>query len=73
MNPLFNQMQGQRGQQGGMDRDIFGLLEQFNEFRRTFTGDPEAEIQKIVQSGAISQQDLNRVQKMANALSQFIK
>lgn len=69
MNPLFNQMQGQRGQQGG----IAGMIQKFNQFRQQFTGDPEQEVQRLLQSGKMSQEQLNQLQADARALQSFFQ
>ncbi len=41
------------------------MMNQFQQFKQTFQGDPNAEIEKLLQSGRISQQQLNKVQQMA--------
>ena len=41
------------------------MLNQFQQFRQTFQGDPKAEVEKLLQSGKMSQQQLNQLQQMA--------
>lgn len=41
------------------------MMNQFQQFKQSFQGDPNAEIEKLLQSGRISQQQLNKVQQMA--------
>lgn len=41
------------------------MIQAFNNFRRTFTGNPEEEVKKLVASGKINQQQLNQLQSMA--------
>ena len=41
------------------------MIQAFNNFRQSFTGDPEQEVRKLVSSGKISQQQLNQLQNMA--------
>ena len=41
------------------------MLNQFQQFKQMFRGDPNAEIEKMLQSGRISQQQLNQLQQMA--------
>ena len=41
------------------------MIQQFNQFKSTFKGDPKAEIERLVQSGQISQDQLNQLQGMA--------
>lgn len=45
---------------------MFDLMTQFTQFRNQMQGkNPEEEIQKLLQSGKISQQQLNQAQQMA--------
>ena len=61
-NPLFQVF-------GGWQNNQFAqLVQQFQQFRNTFRGDPQQEVQKLLQSGKISQQQLNQLQ---NAAQQF--
>lgn len=41
------------------------MMQQFQQFRQTFQGDPKAEVEKLVQSGKINQNQLNQLQQMA--------
>jgi hypothetical protein len=41
------------------------MIQQFNQFKKTFQGDPKAEVQKLLTSGKINQQQLNQLQAMA--------
>lgn len=41
------------------------MIQQFNQFKQTFTGDPKAEVQKLLSSGKINQNQLNQLQSMA--------
>lgn len=41
------------------------MMQQFQQFRQTFQGDPKAEVEKLLQSGKMSQQQLNQLQEMA--------
>lgn len=48
------------------------LVRQFEEFRRNFKGDPKAEFMRLVQSGQISQQQLNQLQSAAMQFQNLI-
>lgn len=63
-NPFFNALGGGQmpGQMGGFPQ----LLQQFKQFKANFKGDPKAEVEKMLQSGKISQDQLNKIQAMAN-------
>ena len=41
------------------------MMNQFQQFRQSFQGDPKAEVEKLLQSGNMSQQQLNQLQQMA--------
>lgn len=50
-----------------------GLMEQFNQFRSMFTGDPKAQVQRMLQSGQITQDQFNRVAQMATQIRNSMK
>lgn len=58
-NPLYN-MYGQPQNNN--------FLSRFQQFRRTFQGDPQRQIQQMLNSGQISQQQYNQAVQQANAL-----
>ena len=64
-NPLFNALNG-----GGQS----GMIEQFQRFRREMEGkNPQEEINKLLQSGRINQQQLNQAQQMAQQMQGMFK
>lgn len=63
MNPLFNAMGGD--QMMGLAGQFQGMVQQLRQFAQTYQGDPKAEVNKLLQSGAMSQQQLNQLQSMA--------
>lgn len=65
-NPLFNELGGGRapqmpGQMGQFQR----MMQQFQQFKANFNGDPKAEVEKMMQSGKLTQQQLNQLQAVA--------
>ena len=68
-NPLFNALGG------GMPRGNgpMQMIQQFMQFKQNFKGDPKEEVQKMLQSGKISQQQLNQVQQMAGQFQNMLK
>lgn len=62
-NPLYNALGG--GKMPGPMGKFGQMLQQFQQFRQSFQGDPKAEVQKLLQSGKMSQQQLNQLQMMA--------
>lgn len=56
-NPFFGTMGGGNG--------FMQMLQQFKQFKETFQGDPKAEVEKLLQSGRLTQAQLNQLQQMA--------
>lgn len=71
VNPFFKAMGG--GQMPGPMGQFQRLMQQFNQFRATFQGDPKAEVEKLLQSGRMSQRQLNQLQEMAKQFQGLIK
>lgn len=69
-NPLFQALGG--GQMPGRMGQSQNMVQQFRQFQQTFQGDPKAEVEKLVQSGKITQQQLNQLQQMAAQFRQLI-
>lgn len=66
-NPLFQAL-------GGAQNNQFShLVQQFQQFRNTFRGDPQQEVQKLLQSGKISQQQLNQLQSAAQQFQALLR
>ena len=70
-NPLFNALGG--GQMPGMVGQFQNMVQQFRQFQQTFQGDPKSEVEKLVQSGRISQQQLNQLQQVAGQFRQLLQ
>ncbi len=62
-NPFFGALGG--GQTNGAMGELMQLKQRFQQFQTSFKGDPKAEVEKLLQSGAMSQQELNQLQNMA--------
>ena len=67
MNSLFNEFQPNRMNQ------MSSFLNQFNQFRSTFNGNPEQQVKQLINSGRMSQQQFNQLAQTANQLRQLIK
>ena len=64
-NPLYNQY----GPQNGISK----MINEINNFKNNFHGDPRAEVEKMMQNGQLSQADFNQYAQMANELCKYIK
>lgn len=47
------------------------MMQQFQQFRQQFQGDPKQKVMELMQSGKISQQQLNQLQSAASAFKQM--
>lgn len=66
-NSLFNDFnQNPLGQMGN-------FINQFNQFRQTFMGNPEAQVKQMLQNGQMSQAQFEQLAQTANQLRQLIK
>lgn len=69
-NPLFQALSG--GRMPGQMGQFQNMVQQFRKFQQTFQGDPKAEVEKLVQSGKITQQQLNQLQQVAGQFQQLM-
>ena len=55
MNQLYQQLRPQNN-----------ILQQFQQFRNSFRGDPKEQVQQLLNSGKVSQQQYDNAVRMAN-------
>lgn len=73
-NPLFDALGGaQQSQMPGVAGQFQRMMQQFQRFRSNFQGNPRQEVEKLLQNGKMSQQQLNQLQSTAQQFMQFIK
>lgn len=60
MNPIYSQQND-------------NILSRLNQFRNTLQGNPQAQIQQMLNSGRITQEQYNQAYKMAQELQKMIK
>ena len=70
MNPLFDALGGALPTGDG---GFSGMLAQLNQFKQNFQGDPQQEVQRLLASGQMTQQQYNQLAGMANQIMQFMK
>ena len=63
-NPLFSMMQTQ--QQGG------GIFQKFQQFQQMFRGDPKQQVQQLLNSGRVNQQQYNQAVQMAQQFQRMM-
>ncbi len=49
------------------------FINQFNQFRSTFSGNPEAQVKQMLQSGRMSQEQFQQLSQMANQIMPLLK
>ena len=49
------------------------MIQQFNQFRQTFQGDPQQQVQQLLNSGQMTQEQFNQLQQMAQQFGQFFR
>lgn len=60
-NPLFNAL----GSGTSLTNNFGRMIQKYQQFRSQFQGNPQQEVQKMLQSGQINQQQLNQAQAIA--------
>ena len=69
-NPLFNALNGGNRTGNGAGN----MLQQFQQFKKQMQGvNPQEEVQKLLQSGKISQAQLDKTQQMAQQMQGLFK
>lgn len=64
-NPLFDNF-------GNQSNPILDIIRQAKDFRKQFTGNPRQEVERLLQTGQLSQQDFNRYSQIAQQVIQAI-
>ena len=67
-NPFMAALGGGQGPMGNFAQ----MVQQFNQFKANFKGDPKAEVERLLQSGKISQSQLDQLQAMAKQFEKLM-
>ena len=67
-NPLI----GGAPQTGGPMDNIQNLMQQFNQFRQSFSGDPRQQVQQLLNSGKVSQEAYNAAYQKAQQFQRLM-
>lgn len=49
------------------------MITQFDQFKQSYIGNAQAEVQKLIESGQMSQQEYNQIRTMAQQIMPYIK
>lgn len=63
MNPLYNNF-------GNQTNPMADLIKQAKNFRKQFSGNPRQEVERLLQSGQMSQQQFNQLSQIAQQVVQ---
>lgn len=66
MNPLYEQMQNNQFAGGG------NMVQRFNQFRQNFRGNPQEQVQQLLNSGRVSQAQYNQAVQLAQQLQRMM-
>ena len=64
MNPLYNQLNG---------GSVNPLLSRIKQFKQTFSGDPKQMVQRMLDTGKVSQAQMNQYIQQANEIYKMMK
>lgn len=71
-NPIFSALGGGMPAMPNPMGQFGQMMQQFQQFKASFQSDPKAEVQKLLQSGKMSQEQLNQLQAMAQQFQQLL-
>ncbi len=66
-NQLFNMLGGQN-----QINPMTNLVNQLNQFRQSFSGDPKQQVQQLLNSGRMSQNQYNQLSQMATQIQNML-
>lgn len=69
-SPLFDMMGN--NQMPGLMGQMQQMMSAFQRFKAEFKGDPQQEVQKLLNSGQMTQQQYNQLQQMANQMAHMM-
>jgi len=72
MNPFYNPMQTPNMGMPGPFQNMTNFIQQFNQFRSTFQGNPQQKVQELLDSGKMTKEQFNQLSQMAQQFRPFI-
>lgn len=72
MNPLYKETGCDQQQLPGAFGNFQQMMQQFRQFKANFQGDPKAEVQRLLQSGQMTQQQLDQLQQAAQMFQSLL-
>lgn len=71
-NSLFNSLGGGKSQLPGPFGNIQQMMQRLNQFRQSFQGDPKEQVQQLLNSGKMSQEQYNKLSQMATQIQNML-
>lgn len=72
-NPFFGRFGGSGNNAPGPFSNIANMMNQFKQFRNNFQGDPRQQVQELLNSGQMTQEQFNQLSSMANQFKDMFK
>ena len=72
MNPLFSMLGGGNQFQNTPFGNVANLIQSLNQFRQNFSGNPQQQIQQLLNSGRISQEQYNDAFQKAQQIQRML-
>lgn len=69
-NSLYNEFAG--GQMTGQMGDLRQMMSAFQRFKQSFRGDARQEVQNLLNSGQMSQQEYTQLQQMTDQMARMM-
>ena len=58
---------------GAQQNPFSQLISEVNNFKKSFNGDPRAEVERMLKSGQLSQEQFNQYAQIANELVKYMR
>ena len=71
MNPLYNLLNGGNQAPNNPLSNMMDFMNRFNQFRQMFNGNAQQQVQQMLNSGQITQEQYNQAAQMANQIQQM--
>lgn len=71
-NPLMGLLGGGQSNLGGPFANMSNLMQQFQQFKQSFKGDPKQQVQELLNSGKMSQDQLQQCEQIARQLQNVL-
>ena len=71
MNPLYNLLNGGNQAPNNPFTNMMNFMNRFNQFRQMFNGNAQQQVQQMLNSGQITQEQYNQAAQMANQIQQM--